>query len=285
MRTITGANSAFWERLQGDTMEIAEVIRLDHANLKKRWTTNNETITRSGEEYKPFPGQSEGGVEESSDLSVAVAGFVFANSGGEFDVLLHAANFDMATVIVERVFTDTPDLGSIEIFRGLLGDLSYTRTQISGEARTQWGGKNQNWPYHAYKDTCSWRFGSQGCGVDVSSFTLTFSGTQIASGTAIAMVLTGTTLTQSYSNGFFDFGKLTFLTGPNSGEVRTIRTHSGNLLGLSHKLPYTANTGDFSVYPGCRKRWEADCTSKYNNEGNFLGFKWIPIQEDLAASG
>lgn len=285
MRTITGANSAFWLRLQGDDMQIAETIRLDHANLQKRWTTNNDPIVRSGEVYSPFPGRSEGGVEESSDLSVSVAGFVFSNSGGEFDSLLGASNFDMAAVIVERCFTDTPDLGSIEIFRGLLGDISYTRTEISGEARTQWGGKNQNWPYYAYKDTCGWRFGSQGCGIDTSSFTYTFSGTQIASGTAIAVVMTGTTLTQSFSNGHFDFGRLTWLTGPNSGEVRTIRTHSGNLLGLSHKLPYTANSGDFQIFPGCRKRWEADCTSKYNNEENFLGFKWIPIQEDLATNG
>jgi hypothetical protein len=62
--------------------------------------------------------------------------------------------------------------------------------------------------------------------------------------------------------------------------VRTIRTQTGDLMGLSYSLPYPINSGDtFSVYPGCRKRFEADCVSKYNNSSAYLGFPWMPKPE------
>jgi hypothetical protein len=34
-----------------------------------------------------------------------------------------------------------------------------------------------------------------------------------------------------------------------------------------------------AIYPGCRKRLTEDCKSTYNNAENFMGFPWIPIQE------
>jgi len=280
---MTSVNSAYFLKLQGDGIQLTELIKLDHRSLSERWTTNNENVVRSGETYVPFPGMSQGGVENTSDLSIAVADFVFANSNGFYQDQLIGGGFDAAVVSVERVFIDTPDLGGMEIFRGTVGDISYSRNRIEGQVRNQWASARQVWPYYQYKDTCTWRFGSTGCGVDVTSYTVSFSSSHIGSGNYLSIYVVSGTLTQSYPNDHFTFGKLTFDAGPNSGEVRTIRAMSGDTIDLSHRLPYQANTGGFSIHPGCRKRRVADCTSKYNVQSNFLGFPWIPIDEDFAA--
>jgi hypothetical protein len=68
--------------------------------------------------------------------------------------------------------------------------------------------------------------------------------------------------------------------GPNSGYTRAIRSHSGDLLGLSHNLPVNSMAGmQIAIYPGCRKALIADCNSLYNNSRNFLGWPWIPRKD------
>jgi hypothetical protein len=66
----------------------------------------------------------------------------------------------------------------------------------------------------------------------------------------------------------------------NSGQVRTVRAHSGDQIDLSHQFGGLVNSLSADVYPGCRKRRVTDCESKYDNLANFNGHEWIPIQED-----
>ena len=278
MRSVS---SGMWEALQQQHVEIVELIEIAHPNLNLNWTTGNKSLVSSGTTYSVFAGQSQGGVAENADLTVSVAGFIIANRSGEFDGLLDGANFDAASVVVRRVLVSSPDLGSIEIFRGKMGDIKWTRNQIEGSVRNLWGSANQSWPLYSYRDGCSWKFGSTGCGVVTNSFTVTFSATQIASASPIVIHLNSGTLTQSYDNGYFDFGRITFVTGADSGDLRSVRLHSGDSLALSHRLPSEVLTGAFTIFPGCRKRLVPDCTSKYNNASAFLGFPWIPIQEDV----
>ena len=274
-----GVNSAFFDALQGDNLQITELIELDNSTQSWKWTVSNENIVSSLSTYSPFPGQSVSGVEESNDLGLSVTDFILSNSGGEFDELLDAYDLDMADLVIRRVFTNTPDLGSMEIFRGKLGDYSYTRREITGQARNLFNGINIKWPYYTYMDQCTWRFGSTGCAFDTTSITIT--GSLFPSTDKLNITTaTSTFIGSSYANGYFDFGRVTFTSGQNSGEIRTIRTHTGDLFGLSHTTPFNVDSGDtFSIFPGCRKRLIDDCTSKYDNTSNFLGFPWIPRQE------
>lgn len=277
-------SSAFFARLQGD-VNIVDMITLDHTGISKRWTGDTRPVISSGETYVPFGGLAENYGEETSDLSIAVANFMFGNEDDEFAPLLKAANFDAADVVVFRVFPDTPDLGRIEVFRGKIGDMSYTRNEVSAQARNQWGSAEQDWPRYTYKDTCTLRFGDVPCGVDTSSFTVAFSSNLVSTGDLVSITMTESTVVQSYVNGFFDYGRVTFTDGPNSGEIRTVRAQSGDVIDLSHQLPYATSSGGFNIFPGCRKRLIQDCTSKYNNQENFLGFPWIPIMEDRGTNG
>lgn len=276
---------AFRDRLQLDG-QIAELIDLTTRNASFHWTTSNQKIiaTWSGAltEYLPFPGGTPQGIEESSDMGVAVVDFVMANTGEIFSALMSGGDFSMAGLEIDRVFIDTPDLGRMVIYEGQIGDYSYTRMAVTGQARNKWQGLSTQWPYYTYQDNCGWRFGSVGCGFDTSSVTLDVNTATVivSSSTTIDVRLQDGFLSNSFGNGRFDFGRLTVTGGVNSGQVRTIRVHTGDLLSLSYPLSINSMAGfSAEIFPGCRKRLVPDCTSLYNNAENFFGFPWIPIQE------
>jgi uncharacterized phage protein (TIGR02218 family) len=282
---MRNVSSAFYAKLQGDG-QIAELIDLDCRNASFRWTTSNNRIfsTLSGNltEYVPFPGGVPSGIEESSDLGVAVIDFIMANTGDVFPAIMAGGDFAAAALVISRVFIDTPDLGRMVIYNGNVGDYSYDRKTVVGQARNQWKGIAASFPYYTYQDLCGWRFGGTGCGFNTQSITLAVGTASVIPGssTAVDIRLQNGYLSNSYANDRFDFGRLTVTGGVNSGQVRTIRVHTGDLLSLSYPLSVNCLSNiSFSIYPGCRKRLIDDCTSLYNNPTNFLGFPWIPIQE------
>jgi uncharacterized phage protein (TIGR02218 family) len=284
---VRAVSSAFYERMQEDGLRITTLIDLETTNGDYHWTGNDQeiwyTLSGTNTKYEPFPGQTLDGLRQSNDLGVSVIDFVVANTGGIIGNLLTNNDLDYAVVKVGRVFADTPGLGRMDVFEGRLGDHAFTREAISGQARNRWGSALNRWPYYNYQDKCAWAFGGTGCGFNTSSVTLVYSvdDLNVGSSTTLNLLLTSGTISASYSNGYFDFGRLTVTGGVNSGQVRTIRVHTGDLLALSHRLPINSlSLFNFNIFPGCRKRRIADCRSKYNNDENFLGFPWIPIQED-----
>jgi uncharacterized phage protein (TIGR02218 family) len=278
-------SSAFFARLQGDG-ELVELIDLETRNAAFRWTTSNNRLfaTLSGNlhEYLPFPGGTPGGIEESSDLGVSVIDFIMANTGDIFPSVMAGGDFAASDLRITRVFADTPDLGRMQIYEGKIGDYSYDRKAVTGQARNRWKGIATQWPYYTYQDLCAWRFGGVGCGFNTASITLSINTSEVivGSSTAVNIRLQNGVLSNSFANGRFDFGRFTVTGGVSSGQARTIRVHTGDLLALSYPLSLTDLSHiSFDIFPGCRKRLVNDCTSLYNNAENFLGFPWIPIQE------
>lgn len=278
-------SSAFFSRLQGDG-QLIELIDLDCRNIGFRWTSANNrvfaTLSSSLLKYEPFPGGTPGGIEESSDLGVAVIDFIMANTGEIFSAVMAGGDFAASDLRITRVFADTPDLGRMLIYEGKIADYSYDRNAVTGQARNRWKGISTQWPYYTYQDLCAWRFGGTGCGFNTASITLIVNTTDVIPGssTAVDIRLQNGYLSNSFANDRFDFGRLTVTGGVNSGQARTIRIHTGDMLSLSYPLSVNCLSNiSFAIFPGCRKRAINDCTSLYNNAENFLGFPWIPIQE------
>lgn len=282
------SESAFYAKMQLSGEQLIEVIDLVSQNNAYHWTTFDVpvTATYSTQEtiYTPFPGDVTRGLSEDSDLSVGILSFILANTGELLQDMLHSDDISHSTIIIDRIFADTPGLGRMPYFEGKMGNFTYDRHTVAGQARNLWGGLAQQFPFYTYKDTCAWRFGGPGCGIDVTSFTFspTVDSIDVAGSTQLNLLLGSGTLQQSFNNGHLDFGRVTVTNGVNSGFVRTIRSHTGDLLRLSHPLP--VNSFAFmalDIYPGCRKRLVDDCVSKYNTASSFLGWPWIPIQEDI----
>lgn len=275
MRSV---NSAFWLGLQQPNVELCEIIELIVSGRTFRWATSNAPIVVGSSTYDPFPGASGKGAEESTDLGVGTIEFGVVNSG-DINSLLMTGQLGQATVSISRVFVNSPDLGRMYIFRGQMGDLAFDRNHITGTVRNAFNGVTGRWPYLTYQDKCVWRFGSTGCGVNVAAHTITTSAS-VSSSNPLWLMTPAGSLSNSYAPGRLEKGKVTILTGANSGYTRTVRANTGDLIYLSHPLPYALD-GNFSfqVYPGCRKRWVEDCTSLYNNSTRFLGFPWMPKAE------
>lgn len=279
-------NTAFQNRMQNEAVDgLVELIQVQGSGVFRLWTTSNQELyaTLSGtlREYIPFPGRASGRIEASTDLTVATMEFMFAvNSGDNLRDLINANQLDAAEVIIERVFVDTPDLGRFPVYRGSIADFAWNRQGISGQARNVFDSFRITYPYYSYGDGCAWRFGSPGCGFNTQSVTITVPASNIlvSSCSRIGLWMNVQTQTDAY----FDFGRVTFTNGANSGQIRTVRDHTGHVLLLSHALPFNVVSGDtFQLYPGCRKRLVADCTSKFNNASAYLGFQWIPIPEQM----
>lgn len=280
MRSVS---SAFWARLQEPSVEMVELIDLVTPNGDFHWTTANVELTATwsgaSTRYAPFPGRITGFSGEDTEMRVPTAQFAVVNSGSVLAGLLASDDISAAEVVLSRTFAATPGLGRLEVFRARVGQLSWNRDQITGQARGTVDKTTVRWPPYSYHDKCSWRFGGTGCGINASSYTITLSPAQVTVGSSSRSALWLTTA--SYAADYFAFGKLTCMSGANSGSARTVRVHTGNSLLLSHPLPFAPAAGDvWALYPGCRKRLIDDCASKYNNSGRFLGFPWIPLQED-----
>lgn len=283
---VTFVNTAFRDRLQAEAVDnLVELIQVQGSGIFRLWTTSNQELyaTLSGtlREYVPFPGAATGRIESGTDLTVATMQFaVSVSSGDSLQDLINANQLDAAEIIIERVFSDTPDLGRFQVYRGKIGNLARNRQGISGQARNVWDSFRINYPYYTYGDGCAWRFGSPGCGFNTASVTITIpsSNVIVASSTIAGLFLN----VQSQPDGFYDFGRITSTNGANSGQTRSVRDHTGRVLLFSHALPFNISSGDaFSLHPGCRKRLIEDCTSKYNNSSAFLGFFTIPIPEQI----
>lgn len=278
-------NTAFYQRLQGDQVDICDVLDVTLPTGEAfHWTTANGeiTYTLSGAPtiYHPFPGKTVRGTEEGMKMAVSVVDFIIANSGDALQGQLLNGDFAMAKVLIGRVFTDTPDLGRYEVYDGKVGDFSYNRQEITGQARNLWKGLNVQWPFITYNDHCGWKFGSTPCGYNTSSVTVVVSAINVGSSTALDILCPSGTLSSSWANGRFEFGRATVTFGANSGQVRTIRTHTGDLLSMSHPLPYSDMTSmQLSIWPGCSKRLIIDCKSIYGNSKHALAFPWIPAKE------
>ena len=275
-----GVNSLFFTALQQDDVQICELVELDSKTKSWRWANSNQDVPSSLQIYTPIPGLIGSGIEESSDMGIATIDFLLSNSG--FNELIKGGNMDLANIVIRRVMTNSPDLGSMEIYRGKLSDFTYDRNQITGQARNVWNGINVQWPYYTLMDQCVWRFGGVGCAFDTSSITVQ-SGTILSSTSENLQINVGGAgfVSSGYVNGHFEKGRITFHSGVNSGEVRTVRAQSGDSVDLSHALPFASSSGDsYTIFRGCRKRLVEDCTSEFNNSSNFLGFPWIPRQEN-----
>ncbi len=279
---VRSVASAFFEELQLDRPRLTDLIQLSLPTETLRWTTYNRSVVSSGQTYEPFPGGATGGgVEESIDLGISVLNFMVANSAGFFDRYIKANALSRSEITIDRVVVNSPDLDRMNRYWGNLADLTHNRLAITGQARNVFDSVTRQWPYYTYTDACQWRFGGIGCAFDVTS--IEFAATiESSSKDGLILLLNSGTITASlYVDDFFRVGRSTFSNNQNSGYYRMIRAQSGDMLELTHRVPFAPTSGDtIDLRHGCKKRFVDDCTSLFNNTSNFLGFPWIPKQSD-----
>lgn len=196
-------------------------------------------------------------------------------NGMPLTAFAQAGGFDGCQVTVRRFFAETQNsepAGNFVVFYGEEGGVQVTASEVAIDVKSGMQLLDTKLPRNLFSAQCGRSVYDAGCGANRSAFAVTSNVT--SNGT---VSLFDANLPQA--TGYFELGSVTFLTGQNEGETRTVKSFAGGQVGLMFPLPYAPLTGDVvQIVPGCDNTL-ATCTSKFANQGNFRGFPYIPVPE------
>ena len=195
-------------------------------------------------------------------------------NGGDENIkqLIHNGLLDGSLVTLQRAFMPQPGdtaFGLVTLFGGKAGPI----TIGARGAKLTYKGANVKMqaymPRNTYKIACIHSFCDAGCTLSAATFTFS---NYVSAGSTKKTILWGGTA-PALTN--LPQGYVTFTSGPNDGEVRTIVAADSSGFTLAYPLYQNPVAGDtFTTTQGCNKT-EAKC-KEYGNDQNFRGFRFIP---------
>jgi uncharacterized phage protein (TIGR02218 family) len=205
----------------------------------------------------------------------------FANvlRGMTMQMLAAAGWLDQATVLVQRLFWNTPGVlppwGPVWKFSGLVAKPSeISRMLVHLDVVSHLQKLQRQVPNTVMSPGCPYQVFDARCGLNAAAFGI--AGAVAAGGTP--MLLKAAALVQA--DGWFANGYLVFTSGANQGLAASIRSSTlANGIQLDVPLLAAVAVGDqFTAYPGCDYT-DATCAAKFNNAGNFAGWPFVPAPE------
>lgn len=229
--------------------------------------------------YKALTGMTPTAVSSSSAFNVDnldIEGFLSDERITESDI--KAGRYDYADIVIsEMSWKDKPySLFKLNIKRfGKLGEIRVEGGKFIAEIRglMQY---LQNNIGELYQTSCRAYLGDSKCGVDLIPFTFDSSVLTVESNRSITCNLNNDT-------GYFDGGKITFLTGLNINLTLEVKSWNLATQTIEFQLPtnYTINIGDtFRVVKGCDGLIKT-CQDVFGNAKRFRGEPYIPQTEAL----
>lgn len=245
------------------------------------FTDHDTDLVVSSVNYLASSGYTRSAIQTNSALAVDnldLEGVLDSDSITEVD--LRAGRWDYAQVEIFLVNYENVAQGTLKLRKGRLGECKAGRQRFNAELR----GLIQNLQQDVgriYGPACDADLGDSRCKVNLAPFTVTSTITSVADNRQFA------DSTRSEATGWFDHGKLTFLTGANEGlamEVKSYSSVAGNFE-LHLPMPFDIEVGDsYTVYAGCDKRL-ATCIAKFDNVLNFQGFPYVPGTDQMVSGG
>lgn len=200
--------------------------------------------------------------------------FLIAAGITEADILAGVWVHATGTVFITNY--EAVDMGQLIIIKGPLGSIVQKLPMATTEIQS-WSSALSRMIGTVTRPECANRFCDSNCGLTLATYTKTGTLTSVTS----ASVFTDTARTEL--DGEFNNGEFVFTSGSNAGlPFRTIDTWASDTFTLRQPFPYTPQVGDaYSAVIGCRKRFEADCITRFTNAENFKGFPHVPTPEQL----
>ncbi|OUL98540.1 DUF2163 domain-containing protein [Variovorax sp. JS1663] len=244
-------------------------------------TTCARDLLINSEVYRSKEGLNPTAISQEATAAVAnseVNGAMAAESVDEEE--LFAGLWDGAFVSVFEVNYRDLSMGILALQSGNIGDVKAGRTAFNAEVRglTQ---SLQKVVGRVFTKGCPWKFGDPDtCRFDVEALRVTGSITSVTS------LRQFTDSSRTESDDYFGAGVLTMNSGQNEGFQMEVYAYASDVFTLHLPLPFNPAIGDtYSVTPGCRKRWEEDCKTKWNNGNNFGGFPLVPGSDKVLGLG
>lgn len=133
---------------------------------------------------------------------------------------------------------------------------------------------DQQIPRNLFQPGCVNTLYDSACTANPASFS---NAVTVVSGSTTTVLVSGAA---ARATGYFDLGKIVFLTGVNAGIARSVRTwtNPGTAV-VTPPLPQAPGSGSSAtLFAGCDKT-SATCQAKFANQANFRGFPVIPVPE------
>ncbi|HEU0220830.1 MAG TPA: DUF2163 domain-containing protein [Paracoccaceae bacterium] len=243
------------------------------------FTDHDEDVSFEGVVFAAATGMTASALQQSTGLNVdnsQVAGALQAAGLTEEDII--AGLYDGAGVRHWLVDWTRPDL-RILMFTGTLGEI--TRGELGFEVELRGLAEGLNRPVgRAFLRNCDALLGDGRCRVNIGLPALSAQA-EVAVAQSNARFLVATL--GAYAPGWFERGRLEWLSGANAGTVGQVKFDltiaAGRLIELWQELARPIQAGDrFRIVAGCDKR-AATCQEKFSNFLNFRGFPYMPGED------
>lgn len=243
-------------------------------------TTCAKDLLFEGVTYRSADGFVPKAIEQEASTAVANTEVEGALSSLITEAEFEAGLWDGCTVEVFEVNYRDLSMGKMSMGVRTMGDIKVTRSAFNAELR----GLAQSMQKIAgltYLASCPWKFGDANtCRKDLAPLTAT------GAFTAVTDRRTLTDSARAEASDYWGAGVLTITSGDAEGESIEIYSFASGLF-VTH-LPFKRNVavGDtYSVTPGCRKRWDTDCKTKWANLNNFGGYPYLPGPDKVIGLG
>lgn len=275
MRTVS---TAFQTHLETEVQTVAlcwKILRRD--GTAYYYTDHDAPVVYDGSTYTPIDSGTPTNYRQNSKLSPANIDFdmVFGTGSGR-DAEIRAGLFDYAEMWTFKLNWADPSTatGIVKLAYGRLGEVEMRDNQARIELRSLT--QLLSVPIgRIYTPECNASLGDARCTITTTSTSYTRTGTVSAITDNRVFTISGDAAGQI--DNFYNYGKITFTSGSNSGIGIQVEDYTtANVISLYESAPYTLSTGvTFSAVAGCDRRFET-CKTRFNNKDNFRGFPHIP---------
>jgi uncharacterized phage protein (TIGR02218 family) len=272
-------SEAFAARLAADGTTLCACWRFTRRDGEVFGATDHDNpIAFDGVTYEPASGLKSATFESSAGLApgrAATEGALSAEFISEAD--LGAGLWDGARVDVWRVDWAAPE-HRVCIWSGRLSEVvrkgaAFTAELVSLKADLER-------PIgRIYSRSCDAEVGDARCGFDLNIPAFRTVGEAVIMPGSKRFRAIGV---ESFADGWFSGGVVTWMLGANSGSARVLR-HSGDEIELAAEPRFVIAPGDaFVLTAGCDKTF-ATCKAKFANSDNFRGFPHMPGSDAVLA--
>lgn len=269
--------------LETTTLGIFMEITAKDGTVLRVWNGTRDKIV-SGNTYYAYPlapsqlKAAEGLKADNLDVNAVYSGTFTAQT-------LRAKKWQGARVVYQTLNYKDFTMGYAERRVCYLGKSTIGKRAAQIELNSLSSKLNEPWGLTCTKECDVDAFGDTRCGKSLAGNTV--DGFKIVTAAHISAVTNPQQMTIVFDeffkpsnhaitvapDGFFDRGKIHFITGPNAGADCQILTNTGNVLTLYLPLPYpeiAADTDDCELTVGCDRKIST-CRDKFANVTRFRG--------------
>jgi uncharacterized phage protein (TIGR02218 family) len=234
-------------------------------------TSLDRDIVFGGVTYQAAQGYTASNIDSSAELNpdnLELDGVLQSPAITDEDI--HSGLWDYAAIEVFEVNYSDLTMGKNILRSGTLGEVRGGRSKFTAEMRGLLQAYTRTIVRLVTKE-CAWDLGDSRCKRDLAGITVTGTVGSVVGN----RVINDAARTEAAE--WFTAGKLTMTSGANAGLSMEVKRSAPGVLELTHAFYEPIEPDDtYSVYAGCLKRFEEDCTTKHNNALNFGGFPHLP---------